>query len=170
MCHTGQVREWLVGGALIQRPGALLLVANRRVNGALDWTPPGGVIDPEDPSVLHGLTREVREETGLAVHAWDGPLYEVHVDAPGLGWRMRVEAWRATKVSGDLQIDDPDGIVEEARYVDATECRDLLGTVAPWVRDPIHEWLDAPWSERRIFRYSVRGSNRATSEILRLPG
>lgn len=168
MCHTVVVREWLVGGALIQRPEGLLLVANRRNNGSLDWTPPGGVIDPEDPSLLHGLTREVREETGLAVHAWEGPLYEVVVEAPGLGWRMRVEAWRATKVSGELLIDDPDGIVEEVRYVDHAECRLLLGGVAPWVRDPIHEWLDGPWTERRTFRYAVRGSNRASSEVVRL--
>lgn len=169
MCQTGAVREWLVGGAVIQRPGSLLMVANRRNNGSLDWTPPGGVIDPEDPSVLHGLTREVREETGLVVHGWDGPLYEVFVEAPGLGWRMRVEAWRATRISGELGIDDPDGIVEEARYVDDHECRSLLGGVAPWVRDPIHAWLEEPWTARRVFRYSVRGSNRATSEIIRLP-
>lgn len=163
------MREWLVAGALIEQLDSILLVANRRMNGSLDWTPPGGVIDPEDPSVLHGLTREVREETGLVVLAWDGPCYEVHVEAPGLGWRMRVEAWRATRVSGDLAIDDPDGIVEQARYVAHHECRELLGTVAPWVRDPVHEWLDSPWQERRVFRYSVRGSNRATSEVVRLP-
>ena len=163
------MREWLVAGALIEQTESILLVANRRMNGSLDWTPPGGVIDPEDPSVLHGLTREVREETGLVVLAWDGPCYEVHVEAPGLGWRMRVEAWRATRVSGELAIDDPDGIVEEARYVAHHECRELLGTVAPWVRDPVHEWLESPWQERRVFRYSVRGSNRATSEVVRHP-
>ena len=163
------MREWLVAGALIEQTESILLVANRRMNGSLDWTPPGGVIDPEDPSVLHGLTREVREETGLVVLAWDGPCYEVHVEAPGLGWRMRVEAWRATRVSGELAIDDPDGIVEEARYVAHHECRELLGSVAPWVRDPVHEWLESPWQERRVFRYSVRGSNRATSEVVRHP-
>jgi len=162
------VREWLVGGALIERPGQLLLVANRRQNGTLDWTPPGGVIDVEDATVLHGLTREVREETGLVVSAWDGPCYEVHVDAPGLGWRMRVEAWRAAKVSGEIAIDDPDGIVEEVRFAAVDECRALLGTVARWVREPVHQWLDAPWSDRRVFRYAVHGSDRATAEVVRL--
>lgn len=166
--QNGGVRDWLVGGALIQRAGELLLVANRRHNGTVDWTPPGGVIDAEDASVLHGLTREVREETGLVVMAWEGPCYEVVVDAPGLGWRMRVEAWRAVKVTGELAIADPDGIVEEARYVAHEECPPLLETVAPWVRDPIHEWLAEPWSERRTFRYSVRGSERASAEIIRL--
>jgi 8-oxo-dGTP diphosphatase len=166
--QNGSVRDWLVGGALIQRPGELLLVANRRMNGVIDWTPPGGVIDAEDASVLHGLTREVREETGLVVVAWDGPCYEVVVEAPGLGWRMRVEAWRATRVSGDLSIADPDGIVEEARYVAHDECAPLLATVAPWVRDPLHEWIAGPWSERRVYRYSVRGADRATAEVVRL--
>ncbi len=158
----------MVGGALIQRPGEMLLVANRRRNGALDWTPPGGVIDGEDPSVLHGLTREVREETGLVVLGWEGPCYEVHVDAPGLGWRLRVEAWRATTVMGELAIDDPDGIVEQACYVSEPQCRTLLSEVAPWVREPVHAWLDEPWSDRRVFRYAVHGTDRATTRVERV--
>jgi len=164
------VREWLVGGALIQRPGEVLLVANRRMNGTLDWTPPGGVIDATDASVLHGLTREVREETGLVVQAWDGPCYEVFVEAPGLGWRMRVEAWRATRVSGEVLVADPDGIVEQARFVATEECHVLLGGVAPWVREPLHAWLDEPWPQRRVFRYAVHGADRATAEIVRVSG
>jgi 8-oxo-dGTP diphosphatase len=163
------VREWLVGGALIERPGELLLVANRRQNGSVDWTPPGGVIDVADRTLLHGLTREVREETGLAVLAWDGPCYEVFVEATGLGWRMRVEAWRATKVAGELAIDDPDGIVEQARYVSGSECQVLLDGVAPWVRDPVSEWVVQPWTARRVFRYEVQGMDRATAGVVRLP-
>jgi 8-oxo-dGTP diphosphatase len=163
------VRDWLVGGALIQRDGQILLVANKRMNGSIDWTPPGGVIDVSDATLLHGLTREVREETGLHVSGWDGPCYEVHVEAPGLGWRMRVEAWRATKLRGSIAVSDPDGIVQEARFVAAADCRTLLDGVAPWVRDPIGEWLDGAWVERRTFRYAVHGADRATAEIVRLP-
>jgi len=163
------VRDWLVGGALIQREGEILLVANRRLNGTVDWTPPGGVSDAADSSLLHGLTREVREETGLIVSAWEGPCYEVIVEAPGLGWRMRVEAWRATKVGGSLAIADPDGIVEEARFAGMSDSRTLLDGVAPWVREPLYEWLDEPWTERRVFRYCVNGADRASADVVRIP-
>jgi 8-oxo-dGTP diphosphatase len=166
--YHDRVREWLVAGALIERDGDLLLVANRRHNGTIDWTPPGGVIEAGDETVLHGLTREVLEETGLVVTGWDGPCYEVHVEAVGLGWRMRFEAWRATRVAGDIAVSDPDGIVQEARFVPNVDCMALLGAVAPWVRDPVEEWLQGPWIDRRTYRYAVHGQDRSTAEVVRL--
>ncbi len=57
------------------------------------------MIDPGEV-VLDGLTREVREETGLEVVTWDGPVYEIVAEAPGLGWRLRVEVHRAVEVRG----------------------------------------------------------------------
>ena len=61
------MREWLVAGGLVERDdGRLLLVQNRRRDGSLDWTPPGGVIDHGE-TIHEGLAREVREETGLDV-------------------------------------------------------------------------------------------------------
>src|SRR3546814_20303752 len=100
------MRDWVVGGALIVSDEGLLLVQNRRRNGAHDWTPPGGVID-EGESPIDGLTREVREETGLRVTEWSGPLYEVRREAPDLGSRLRVEATLAVRYEGHLLIDDP---------------------------------------------------------------
>jgi 8-oxo-dGTP diphosphatase len=115
------VRDWVVGGALIlsDEGGAtnVLLVQNRRRNGSHDWTPPGGVID-EGESLLEGLTREVEEETGLRVTEWAGPVYEVRCEAPDMGWRLRVEAHVAVAYEGELHVDDPDGIVVDARFVD----------------------------------------------------
>ena len=49
-----------VAGAVIERDGGLLLVKNRRRNGAHDWSTPGGVVDPTDASILHGLARRSR--------------------------------------------------------------------------------------------------------------
>ena len=79
------VREWLVGGAIIETPDGVLLVRNQRRNGDLDWTPPGGVID-EGEDLLAGLAREVEEETGLVVTEWEGPS----VRDPGRGARARL--------------------------------------------------------------------------------
>src|SRR3546814_17165771 len=90
------MRDWVVGGALIVSDEGLLLVQNRRRNGAHDWTSPGGVID-EGESLIDGLTREVREETGLRVTEWSGPLYEVRCRAPDLGGPLGTAACRTRR-------------------------------------------------------------------------
>ena len=75
------MREWVVGGAVIEGPMGVLLVRNRRRDGSFDWSPPGGVIDPGE-SVIDGLTREVLEETGLQVTVWSEIVYEISASAP----------------------------------------------------------------------------------------
>lgn len=156
------MREWLVGGGLILGDGGLLLVHNRRRNGRHDWSPPGGVIDAGE-TLLAGLTREVEEETGVVVTAWRGPVYEVEVEAPGLGWHLRVEAHVAVDYAGTLRIDDPDGIVVDAAFVDPSACAGHLAGGHPWVGEPLRAWLDERWDEPapRRFRYQLDGTDIA---------
>jgi 8-oxo-dGTP diphosphatase len=161
------VQEWLVGGAVIESPEGLLLVCNRRRNGELDWTPPGGVID-EGEDLLAGLGREVTEETGLVVTDWSGPLYEIRAEAPGLGWCLRVEAWRADAYIGELRIDDPDGIVVDARFVSVDECAPHLDGGHPWVREPFTDWLSERWSGTRAYDYRIDGASPATIVVTRV--
>ncbi len=153
------MRDWVVGGALILREERLLLVQNRRRNGTHDWTPPGGVID-EGEALIEGLTREVREETGLRVTEWAGPIYEVHCEAPDMGWRLRVEAHLAVAYDGELHVDDPDGIVVDARFVELHECSGLVDGGHPWVREPLGEWLVERWDHAtaRPYGFHVAGS------------
>jgi 8-oxo-dGTP diphosphatase len=161
------VRDWLVGGAVIETPAGVLLVRNRRRNGELDWTPPGGVID-EGEELLAGLAREVVEETGLIVTEWQGPLYEIRAEAPGLGWRLRVEAWRALRFEGDLRIDDPDGIVVDARFVGVDDCTVHLEGGHPWVREPLSEWLRERWDGTRQYGYRVAGTEPRSLVVTRM--
>jgi 8-oxo-dGTP diphosphatase len=153
------MREWLVGSAIIESAGQILLVRNRRRNGNVDWSPPGGVIDHGE-TVLEGLTREVSEETGLAVTGWAGPVYEVQVAAEALGWRARIEVWRATGFTGELHVDDPDGIVFDARFVTRAACDEHLDGCHQWVREPLATWLAErePSAAPLAFRYDVSGS------------
>ena len=41
---------------------------------------------------------------------------------------MKVEVFRAVTFEGDLYVDDPDGIVEDARFVPVDECEATLMT------------------------------------------
>jgi 8-oxo-dGTP diphosphatase len=164
------VRDWVVGGAVLLDGDLLLLVGNQRRNGSVDWTPPGGVIEVhEGEELLVGLAREVEEETGLRVTEWAGPLYEVVAEAPGLGWRLRAEVHLATAWEGELTVDDPDGIVIDARFVDPIGCADLLGACHPWVREPLSAWLEHRWDEQQRFGYRVDGADVASAVVTRLP-
>lgn len=166
---TGRVREWLVASGIVEGPEGLLLVQNRRRNGSLDWSTPGGVIEVETgESVLDGLTREVAEETGITVTDWEGPVYEVEAVAEGLGWHLRVEVHRALAFSGDLVVDDLDGIVVDARWVPLTDCALHLDECPVWVREPLSGWLGERPCERRSYRYRVDGADRATLAVVRL--
>ncbi|MCB0965131.1 MAG: NUDIX hydrolase [Acidimicrobiales bacterium] len=160
--------SWLVAGAVIEGPGGLLLVANRRRNGRVDWSTPGGVIDPGE-SLIEGLGREVTEETGLVVSAWDGLLYGIEVSAPDLGWELRVEVHRAAQTDGDLVVADPDGIVFDAGYLPPAACDDRLATSPPWVREPLAAWLGERWSVPRDFRYHVAGTDLSQLRVSALP-
>jgi 8-oxo-dGTP pyrophosphatase MutT (NUDIX family) len=164
-------REWTVAGAVLERDDELLLVCNRRRNGSLDWSTPGGVIDATDASVLDGLAREVEEETGLVVREWAGPLYEVTMVALDLGWVMHCEVHRALAFEGDLRVDDPDGIVIDAAFLPVDEVHARLEACFHWVREPLTEWLGERWapSDRRGFRYDVRGTALDALEVIRTP-
>jgi 8-oxo-dGTP diphosphatase len=119
-------------------------------------------------SVLEGLTREVQEETGIMVSAWEGPVYEVVAEAPDMGWRMRVEVHRAVDFSGDLVVDDLDQIVIDAQWVATDACGPHLEECPVWVREPLSAWLVDRWGDQRSYRYRVEGPDRATMSVTRL--
>lgn len=166
------MRNWVVGGALIPRVGGveidgLVLVGNRRKDRTIEWTPPGGVIDRGE-SIRQGLSREVFEETGLTVSSWADLRYSVVVEAPQLGWRLRVEAWEAADVIGDIVVADPDGIVEEVRQVAGAEAPALLASSPQWVHIPVGDWLNGLIHPTGSFHFRVIRTDRSTSRVERI--
>jgi 8-oxo-dGTP diphosphatase len=161
--------EWTVAGALVESVDGLLLVRNERRGGRTDWSTPGGVIDATDESLRHGLAREVEEETGLRVTSWEGPLYTVVAKAADLGWVMTCEVHRAVAYEGDLHVDDPDGIVVEAAFATTEACSKLLALCAPWVREPLADWLVHRWGpgDARSYTYDVFGAERDSLRVVR---
>ena len=160
------MRSWVVAAGLIEGPTGLVLVQNRRRDGSLDWSPPGGVIEVhEGESITEGLSREVLEETGLLVGAWEGPVYDVSVVAEGLGWTLWAETFVALSWAGELKADDPDGIVVDAKFVSLDLWSAHLAASHPWVREPIEGWLAR--TEVTSWRYRVDGLAGAV-EVIRL--
>jgi len=158
------MREWLVAGGLLVGPEGLLLVQNRRRNGSLDWSTPGGVID-EGETLLGGLTREVLEETGLVVSAWDALAYEVEVEFTDLEMHLRVEAHVAAGWSGSLVVDDPDGIVIDAGFLPEKQAVARVQDAPLWVAEPLCTWLGGCLPQ--LFRYTVSGNDAGSMEARR---
>lgn len=159
-----RIRSFRVGGGLVVIDNQLLLAANRRRQGTLEWTPPGGVID-DGESVTEGISREVREETGLHVPQWDQHQYTVTVTAPDMGWEMTVDSWLSGAAHGTIALNDPDRIVEQALFVDLVHVESLLVDSPPWVRIPVLAWIDGGMQPMPAHEFHVRGADRATARI-----
>jgi ADP-ribose pyrophosphatase YjhB (NUDIX family) len=163
------MREWLVASGIVEGPGSLLLVQNRRRDGRVDWSPPGGVIEVhEGESVRDGLTREVAEETGITVTEWSGPVWSVDAEAEAAGWRLRVEVFKAVAYEGEIEVNDPDGIVVDARFVPVDDCALQLASTWLPTHEPLVAWLAERWTDARSFKYRVEGASRDEFNVIRL--
>ncbi len=160
------LREWTVAAGIVRSGQDVLMVRNRRKNGSSDWSTPGGVVEPGE-AIVDALTREVIEETGVRVTEWSQPRYSVVTVATGMGWHLTVEVFEALQWEGDIAIDDPDGIVEEAVFVSVPKALEHMTGTARWVSEPIAEWLNDPWVGHRQFGYELSGVDKSSMLVER---
>lgn len=161
------MRQWTVAGGLVTNDDGMLLVANRRRDGRIDWSTPGGVVDPGE-TPLFALSREVQEETGLEVHGWHRLCWTTEVVFVDLEMHLQVEVHLAEGFSGSIEIDDPDGIVVDALFLDAAAIDTKLDTSPPWVAEPMRAWMTAPWDDQRHFGYRALGRDPSAMTTERL--
>lgn len=162
------MRYWSVAGGVLEDERGLVLVANRRRDGRVDWTTPGGVVD-DGETALQALRREVHEETGLSVERFDRRLWTVQVEFVDMEMHLEVEVHRAAYWTGDIVVADPDGIVIDVDFVTPSTAERRLRTSAEWVAEPLREWLVAPWVDERQFDYRATGTDPASMRAVRIP-
>jgi 8-oxo-dGTP diphosphatase len=124
-----------VAAAIVRRADEVVLVRQGAPGEELFWALPGGVVD-EGELVPEGLVREVREETGLEIALPARFAFVRQIDnrqptqlvgeRPGVGYLVTVWVFEVDGWSGELGAQDPDGFVEEARFVPVAEAVELL--------------------------------------------
>jgi hypothetical protein len=67
--------------------------------------------------------------------------------------------------SGDLLLDDPDGIVVDAQFVPVESCALHLDGVARWVGEPLLSWLSGDPTGH--YAYVATGTERSQLEVRR---
>ncbi|SES44069.1 NUDIX hydrolase [Actinokineospora terrae] len=107
--HIRRIR--CVGGLVRDERDRLLLIRRGREPGAGLWSIPGGKVEPGE-SDPEALTREVAEETGLAVVV--GDLVGT-VERPAPDGLFEIHDYRCTVTGGDLSPGDD---ADAATWVD----------------------------------------------------
>jgi hypothetical protein len=79
--------------------------------------------------------------------------------------------FRATGYTGEVRIDDPDGIVVDVAFVAADAWAERLAGCHLWVGEPLAAWLAERWGPDapRVFAYTLSGADLGTIEAVRRP-
>jgi 8-oxo-dGTP diphosphatase len=120
----------LVVGAILRHGPDVLLVRERLPNGSEGrWAIPGGMVEPGE-LLPDAIGREVREETGLLVGAVGEILLVSQHYHPDHTDSLIQVTFDIPEFSGELQPNDPDGLVTEAAFFSTAEAVEMI------LRDP----------------------------------
>ena len=159
----------LVAG-LYCRGDDVLLVRERDPEGNMKWGLPGGRV--EGPELLPvALTREFREETGLAILKVGRLRLLSQHHQEGRPGTAALHVFDVLDAEGELAPQDPDGLIEEARFVGRREATDLVnrGQFAP-AEAPIAHLLLAGPQDLRTPAWFWELSEDSTAPVVHLDG
>lgn len=144
----------IAAGALIFSPANKILLVQRAASDSRPhlWEVPGGGVDASDATILHGVAREVFEETGLAVIRVkrlipaEGGHGRTFVTSRGL--RIVKLEFEVMVREGDVKLDEKEH--QAFAWVGEEECRAGRTT------------------EGLVFRFTARGQEESILEGFRL--
>lgn len=127
-----------VGGFVFDRAGRILLVQRGRPPGEGLWTVPGGRLEPGE-TLVQGVAREVREETGLIVEVGVLACVVEHISD---GYHYVILDYLARPIGGTLAAATD---VTAAKFVEESELAELPLTngLAPLIERA--RATHAPW-------------------------
>lgn len=125
------LKTYWVSAAIVRREGSLLLVRELSESGEIGWSLPGGVVEEgEDPLVA--VKREVKEETSLDVSEVLGLAYSVTYNRADKNDRTVAFVFEMS-TTGNIVIDELDGDILEAKFIELPLAIKLLNDFPIWV-------------------------------------
>jgi ADP-ribose pyrophosphatase YjhB (NUDIX family) len=138
--------------ALIQRGGRLLMVEAQGPDDLVrSWVLPGGRVEPGE-SLVEGLTREVREETGLILEGEPELAFSVRRTSEGVAWLAHTFLCAA---SGTITPNDPDELILSASWIAQDDAIQLLDRLPWYDPDPLRAWLDGKAAPGTLYDFSM---------------
>lgn len=128
----------LIVAGIVRRGENLLLVEQQGPDDAEpSWMLPGGRVEPGE-TLLEGLARELKEETGLRLTGAPRIAFAVDIDrGDGVYAAITFEC----EADGNLAPSDPDGLVRNAAWVAGEAAFERLACVAWYDCVPLERFL-----------------------------
>jgi 8-oxo-dGTP diphosphatase len=157
-----------IAAALIRKDDQILMVRQRAPDGNEWWSTPGGAVENGE-MLTDALVREVREETGLEVLDPGRLIYvtqweNIPEHHQAIAFVFEVKEWR-----GELQSDDPDGLVLQACFLPIDQVIANLQQIK-WgiLTEPAIAYLRGEAAVGSVWIYRQH-SDQTISPITRLP-
>jgi 8-oxo-dGTP diphosphatase len=123
------VAELHIAAAIVRRGDDVLMIRQAGPGEEPFWSVPAGRAEPGE-FVTDALARELREETGIELVDPGRLAFLAQVDDRHDGWFATVWTWDVAAWTGELSVNDPDGIVLEAAWMPLSEALPLLEQIS----------------------------------------